>query len=586
MTCDLFFRRGKEKMKSRLVSALALVAFCAPSLGAHFDDNYKAYGGDLNSDGLTDVYVKHEARIVFIPLDDLAIPIVLSETKDLVDEVVLQNNGDGSFTQIAASQLSPSDRGVVSTWRTKVGSLKTGDFNRDGTYDAYLDLPQASFIGQVVNDVVLYSPLGAGTPIAQAKVDSDFREFFDQIDRWVKNPNYFADNAPTVTQVITVTDLVWLAEWCASSAWVAQNGPLENLPPIATIVGDTLEDIYQDNQSFALWCLNTGRDVIHYDYVSVQYQIPVGSKNYSVFNQAALGLARGALKDAIDAGAIVAGSSNAKIIADVIEGVLRTTIFRGGLRSPSVVSEDEQELDDRVNEFRRLRWILENLQLLAYLAEQGSPDDAGSGGTPVLLTFDDGPAPTSTLLGITAILTAQNIKVDFYVIGEEVQANPAQTAALIPLGHKVQNHTWSHPGLGGTIPLPQQTQAGVNGEIGQAQSAIIAATGVAPKRFRAPYGFGGVTGRVDPKIQAAANQHGLTVVYWDVDTGDTQNKKQGLNGRTIPASVLAAKALAKRATNARPVNILMHVQPSTAKGLPLFIEALKKAGFSFVDPPP
>jgi hypothetical protein len=78
-------------MKSRWISALALVAFCAPSLGAHFDDNYKAYGGDLNGDGLTDVYIKHEARIVFIPFDDgLGIPIVLSETRDLVDEVVLR----------------------------------------------------------------------------------------------------------------------------------------------------------------------------------------------------------------------------------------------------------------------------------------------------------------------------------------------------------------------------------------------------------------------------------------------------------------------------------------------------------------
>jgi hypothetical protein len=213
-------------MKSRLISALALVAFCAPSLGAHFDDNYKAYGGDLNGDGLTDVYVKQEARVVFIPFDDgPGIPTVLSETKDLVDEVVLRNNGDGSFSQIAASQLSLSDRALVSSWRTKAGSLKIGDFNHDGAYDAYLDLPQANFIGQV-NDVVLFSPLGAGAPTAQTKVDSGFRDFFDQIDRWVKNPNFFAENAPVVTQGTTVTGLMWLPEWCASSAWVAQNGPL------------------------------------------------------------------------------------------------------------------------------------------------------------------------------------------------------------------------------------------------------------------------------------------------------------------------------------------------------------------------
>jgi peptidoglycan/xylan/chitin deacetylase (PgdA/CDA1 family) len=574
----------EEQMKSRSISALALVVFCAPSLGAHFDDSYKAYGGDLNGDGLTDVYVKHEPRMVFIPFDDgLGIPIVLSETKDLVNEVVLRNNGDGSFTQVAASQLSASERSLVSTWRTKVGSLQIGDFNHDGSYDAYLDLPQANFVGQV-NDVVLFAPVGAGAPIAQARVDSGFREFFDQIDRWVKNPNYFSDNAPVVVQVVTVTNVMWLPEWCASAAWVAQNGPLENLPPIPTVVGNTLDDIYQFSANLLQSCAATGRDVVHYDYVSVQYQIPVGSKNYSVFNQAALSLSRGALKDAVDAGGIVAGSSNAKIIADVIEGVLRTTVFRGGLRNPSVVSPDEQETADGVDEFRRLRWILEQFELLAYLTAAGSPADEGAGGVPVLLTFDDGPAPTSALAKITAALEAQNIKADFYAKGDEVPPNAAETRALVQLGHKVQNHTWSHPGGEGTIPLTRQTQAQVNEEIGRAQNAITDATDVAPKRFRAPYGIGGVTGKVDPKIQAAATMYGLTVVYWDVDTRDW-SKNQGLSPRVIAASVAQAKGRVERA-NGRPINILMHVQASTAKGLPLFIKALQEAGFSFADPPP
>ncbi len=574
-------------MKFRFISALALVAFCAPSLGAHFDDNYKAYGGDLNGDGLTDVYVKHEARVVLIPFDDgLSIPIVLSQTTDLVDDVVLQNNGNGSFSRIAASQLSPSERNLVSTWRTEVGSLKIGDFNHDGAFDAYLDLPQANFVGQV-NDVVLYSPVGAGAPTAQARVDASFREFFDQLDRWVKNPNYFAENAPIVTQAITVTGVIWAAEWCASSAWVAQNGPLENLPPIATLVGNTLNDIYQERATFAAWCPTTGRDVIHYDYVSVQYQIPVGSRNYSVFNQGALGLAQGALADVIATGDIVPGSANAKIIADVIEGVLGTTIYSGGLRSPSVVSPDEQETAEGVNDFRRLRWILDQLELLAYLTAQGSPDDEppGSGAVPVLLTFDDGPTPLSALSGITAVLTAENIKADFYAVGQMVQANPTQTQALIALGHKVQNHTWSHPGMKPTTPLPQQTQAQVNQEIGLAQTAIINATNVAPTRFRAPYGIGGVTGRVNPKIQAAANMYGLTVVYWHVDTRDWEHEKQGLNAQTIAASVLQAKARVRRNGNTPPINILMHVQPRTAKGLLPFIVALRKAGFSFADPP-
>lgn len=575
-----------QKMKSRFISALALVAFCAPSLGANFDDNYKTYGGDLDGDGLADVYIKHEARVVVIPFDDgLVIPIVLSETQDLVDEVVLRNNGDGSFTQTAVSQLSASDRGRLSTWRTKVGSLKIGDFNLDGAYDAYLDLPQVNFSGQV-NDVVLFSPVGAGAPTGQTKVDSNFRQFYDQIDKWVKNPNYFSDNAPVVTQIITVTGVAWLPEWCASSAWVEQNGPLENLPPIPTIVGSSLENIYAQAQNFLSYCSSTGRDVVRYDNVSVQYQIAVGSKNYSGFNQAALALARGALKDVIDAGGITPSSSNSKIIADVLEGLLHTTIFRGGLRNPGVLAEDDPDVDDDVNNFRALRWILEHLEVLSYLSDQGSPDEQPAG-KPVLMTFDDGPDPTSALTVITAGLAVESIKADFYVVGTEVVHSPAQTAALLPLGHKVQNHTWDHPGEKKSvnpIPLTRLTQAQVNDEIGKTQNAIIAATGVAPTRFRAPFGIGGVTGKVNPKIQNAANMYGLTVVYWDVDTRDWYHL-QGLNGKVIASSVLQAKAHANRATVASPIIILMHVLAPTAKGLVPFVEALKLAGFSFVNPP-
>ena len=575
-------------MKSRFISALALVALCAPSLGANFDDNYKAYGGQLDGDGLTDIYIKHEARVTLIPFDDgLVIPIVLSETTDLVEEVVLRNNGNGSFTQTPVSQLSASDRSNLSTWRTKVGSLKIGDFNLDGAYDAYLDLPQANF-SSPVNDVVLYSPVGAGAPTSHAKVDAGFRAFFDQLDKWVKNPNYFVNNAPVVTQVITVTGFAWLPEWCASSAWVEQNGPLENLPPIPTMVGNTLADIQQQAQNFLSYCWNTGRDVVHYDNVSVQYQIAVGTRNYSGFNQSALALAQGAYKGATDAGGVDAGTSNATIIANVLEGILHTTILRGGLRDPNVLSEDEQDTTDTVNDTRRLRWLDDLLELLAYLSEEGSPDDQKAANY-VLLTFDDGPKPTDALLGIVAALMVEQVKADFYALGEGVVVHPAETASLIQLGHKVQNHTWSHPGGKTpqgvqTTPLTQLTQAQVNDEIGRTQNAIIAATGVTPTRFRAPYGIGGVPGRVDPKIQNAANMYGLTVVYWDVDTRDW-SKNQGLNAKVIASSVLQAKAHAKRNTVLSPINILMHVRSRTAKGLVPFIEALKLAGFSFANPP-
>lgn len=223
--------------------------------------------------------------------------------------------------------------------------------------------------------------------------------------------------------------------------------------------------------------------------------------------------------------------------------------------------------------------------VLGYLSEEGSPDDgAGQFSIPVLLTFDDGPRPTSAQSEIVAALAIEGVRADFYVIGQEVQASPTETAALIPLGHKVQNHSMSHPGQKPTTPLDRQTQAQVNAEIGNAQNAIVAATNVSPTRFRAPYGIGGSWGNVDPEIQAAADMYDLDVIFWDVDTEDWKDD-QGLNERNIPASVLEAKAFATTRTTASRVNVLMHNQSSTAAGLIPFIEALELAGFSFADPP-
>lgn len=92
------------------------------------------------------------------------------------------------------------------------------------------------------------------------------------------------------------------------------------------------------------------------------------------------------------------------------------------------------------------------------------------------------------------------------------------------------------------------------------------------------------TNNVEPKIQAAADTYNLDVIFWDVDTEDWKRNQQGLNARTIPASVLAARAIAARPGISR-VNVLMHVLPKTALGLVPFIEALELAGFSFATPP-
>ena len=61
----------------------------------------------------------------------------------------------------------------------------------------------------------------------------------------------------------------------------------------------------------------------------------------------------------------------------------------------------------------------------------------------VALTFDDGPSagPTDEIL---AILAAENVKATFFVIGGELEQNPAEGKKIVAAGHELGNHSYSH----------------------------------------------------------------------------------------------------------------------------------------------
>ncbi|MCI5145013.1 MAG: polysaccharide deacetylase family protein, partial [Candidatus Electrothrix sp. AR3] len=72
-----------------------------------------------------------------------------------------------------------------------------------------------------------------------------------------------------------------------------------------------------------------------------------------------------------------------------------------------------------------------------------TPTDATGGS--VILSFDDGPSPTSALFSILDTLDRYGIKAEFYVLGQEVDSSPAAVKKIADRGHKVQNHSYSHP---------------------------------------------------------------------------------------------------------------------------------------------
>ncbi len=95
-------------------------------------------------------------------------------------------------------------------------------------------------------------------------------------------------------------------------------------------------------------------------------------------------------------------------------------------------------------------WLLINLRVSTPVTVTGSgapPPRAPrcTAGT-VRLTFDDGPSPTFTPR-ILEVLRGWNAKATFFVFGEKVSQHPELVKAELAAGHKVGNHTWTHPYL-------------------------------------------------------------------------------------------------------------------------------------------
>ena len=194
-------------------------------------------------------------------------------------------------------------------------------------------------------------------------------------------------------------------------------------------------------------------------------------------------------------------------------------------------------------------------------------------GKSVILSFDDGPAPVSALESILQTLQENEIKAEFYVLGNEVEQYPEAARMIVRQGHDIQNHSWSHPDL---AKAPEQD---VRWELEQTQNIIEDATGTIPTKIRPPYGAGGFRGHMDPELVEVANDLSLTIITWDIDTEDWK-APQGLG----PEKIQNIESQFTQQQRKVLFNILMHVQPGTARDLPSFISQLKEWGFIIAEP--
>jgi peptidoglycan/xylan/chitin deacetylase (PgdA/CDA1 family) len=186
-----------------------------------------------------------------------------------------------------------------------------------------------------------------------------------------------------------------------------------------------------------------------------------------------------------------------------------------------------------------------------------NPTTARESAPRVWLTFDDGPSRRSTPR-LLATLEQRAIKATFFVVGKRIAAAGSLLADLAAQGHRIGNHSYSHP------DLRQLTEAEIADEVRRTEDEICRYTKI-DKIFRPPYGYH------DEKVDSVIESLGYRMVFWNVDPRDWDPEYR-------PSKwVSFGRELAHEA--GAEARIVLHDRKTTAKGLKRFIRGLGDAVF-------
>ena len=188
-------------------------------------------------------------------------------------------------------------------------------------------------------------------------------------------------------------------------------------------------------------------------------------------------------------------------------------------------------------------------------------------GAVVALTFDAG-ANSAGLPSILQTLAATRVGGTFFLTGNWAAANPAGVAAIVAGGHRLGNHSMTHPGFTG---LPD---AAIGQQLSGAEQAIRSGGGDPRPLFRFPFG------ERDARTIATVNAYGYLPVRWTVDTLGWKGSSGAITAQIVADRVLAGL---------RPGEIvLMHIGSNPDDGttldadaLPRMIERIRQAGYGF-----
>ena len=188
------------------------------------------------------------------------------------------------------------------------------------------------------------------------------------------------------------------------------------------------------------------------------------------------------------------------------------------------------------------------------LADAGYEDEAPYKGK-VALTFDDGPHPVCTPQLLDG-LKKRDVKVTFFVTGENVESYPEIVKRASEEGHLIGNHTFHH------VQLTAANSDDFKKEIISTNDIIQEVTGKETSFIRPPYGSW------DKKYEKELN---MFPVLWDVDPLDWCST----NVDKIVRSGLAG-------TKENSIILMHDSYDSTVTAALQVVDILKAEGYEFV----
>lgn len=183
----------------------------------------------------------------------------------------------------------------------------------------------------------------------------------------------------------------------------------------------------------------------------------------------------------------------------------------------------------------------------------------------IALTFDDGPHATNTPR-LLDILAKRNVKVTFFVLGENVQAHPEILKREVAEGHEIGNHSWDHP------DLAKKPDDVVRSQLQRTQDIIFQTIGIVPKFMRPPYGD------LTLKQRKWVNEEfGYKIILWEVDPQDWKRP-----GSAVVAQRILNGGKETQGTHAGDIILVHDIHATTIDAIPEVLDGLLAKGFKFV----